>query len=287
LVSRGKVRDIYEIEDKLLFVATDRISAFDVVMKSGIDGKGKILTQLSCFWFDLLKDVVPNHLITADFDRMPAVVHEYRDQLEGRSLLVRKLSILPVESIVRGYITGSALSEYKQTGTVCGIPLPPGLVESQKLECPLFTPSTKAELGNHDENINPSKRTQFNSVYEIIGQEMTQTMARISIELYEKAQEYAWTKGIIIADTKFEFGLDENGQLVLADEILTPDSSRFWPRKEYQAGKSVPSFDKQFLRDYLSSVSFDKQNGIELPQNVISNTMERYVQVFDILTNKS
>ncbi len=287
MVSRGKVRDIYEIEDKLLFVATDRISAFDVVMKSGIDGKGKILTQLSCFWFDLLKDVVPNHLITADFDRMPAVVHEYRDQLEGRSLLVRKLSILPVESIVRGYITGSALSEYKQTGTVCGIPLPPGLVESQKLECPLFTPSTKAELGNHDENINPSKRTQFNSVYEIIGQEMTQTMARISIELYEKAQEYAWTKGIIIADTKFEFGLDENGQLVLADEILTPDSSRFWPRKEYQAGKSVPSFDKQFLRDYLSSVSFDKQNGIELPQNVISNTMERYVQVFDILTNKS
>jgi phosphoribosylaminoimidazole-succinocarboxamide synthase len=287
LVSRGKVRDIYEIEDKLLFVATDRISAFDVIMKSGIDGKGKILTQLSCFWFDLLKDVVPNHLITADFDRMPAVVHEYRDQLEGRSLLVRKLSILPVESIVRGYITGSALSEYKQTGTVCGIPLPPGLVESQKLECPLFTPSTKAELGNHDENINPSKRTQFNSVYEIIGQEMTQNMARISIELYEKAQEYARTKGIIIADTKFEFGLDENGQLVLADEILTPDSSRFWPRKEYQAGKSVPSFDKQFLRDYLSSVSFDKQNGIELPQNVISNTMERYVQVFDILTNKS
>jgi phosphoribosylaminoimidazole-succinocarboxamide synthase len=287
LVSRGKVRDIYEIEDKLLFVATDRISAFDVIMKSGIDGKGKILTQLSCFWFDLLKDVVPNHLITADFDQMPAVVHEYRDQLEGRSLLVRKLSILPVESIVRGYITGSALSEYKQTGTVCGIPLPPGLVESQKLECPLFTPSTKAELGNHDENINPSKRTQFNSVYEIIGQEMTQTMARISIELYEKAQEYAWTKGIIIADTKFEFGLDESGQLVLADEILTPDSSRFWPRKEYQAGKSVPSFDKQFLRDYLSSVSFDKQNGIELPQNVISNTMERYVQVFDILTNKS
>ncbi|KAL2917332.1 Bifunctional purine biosynthetic protein ade1 [Polyrhizophydium stewartii] len=281
LLARGKVRDIYEVDEhSLLFVATDRISAFDVIMKSGIAGKGKILTQVSEFWFDLLKDVVPNHVITTDIAKMPAAVQKYRDQLEHRSLLVRKLRILPVEAIVRGYITGSAMSEYKKKGTVCDIPLPAGLVEAQELPAPLFTPSTKAELGDHDENIHPDKLPA------IVGERYAKEIAETAVRVYAKAREYAKSRGIIIADTKFEFGVTEAGELVLADEVLTPDSSRFWPADKYAVGKTQPSFDKQYLRDYLESIHFDKKTGVELPQIVIDNTIAKYVEVFKILSGK-
>ncbi|KAG0166660.1 Bifunctional purine biosynthetic protein ade1 [Apophysomyces sp. BC1034] len=282
LVARGKVRDLYEVDAKsLLFVATDRISAFDVIMKNAIPGKGKILTQVSLFWFDLLKDVLPNHLITADFDAMPANVQKYRDQLEGRSILVKKMRVLPVEAIVRGYITGSGWAEYKRKGTICDIPLPAGLVESQKLPEVLFTPSTKAEIGDHDENIHPSKMA------EILGsQALADQITKAAIDLYTKASEYAATKGIIIADTKFEFGLDEDNSLVVVDEVLTPDSSRFWPANKYQAGGSQESFDKQFLRNYLESIDFDKKTSIELPAEVTKNTLDKYKEAYLLLTGK-
>ncbi|KAL1922515.1 uncharacterized protein VTP21DRAFT_10054 [Calcarisporiella thermophila] len=281
LVARGKVRDVYKVdEESLLFVATDRLSAFDVVMKNGIPGKGKILTQISVFWFNLLKDIVPNHLITADFDSMPENVKIYRDQLEGRSLLVKRLKVFPVEAIVRGYIAGSAWKEYKERGTVCNIPLPDGLQESQELESPLFTPSTKAEIGQHDENIHPSK------VKDIVGEKSADTISKISLELYTKAREYAKSRGIIIADTKFEFGSDAEGNVVLVDEILTPDSSRFWPSKTYEVGKSQDSFDKQYVRNYLESISFDKTSAIELPQDVADNTLMKYIEAFELLTGK-
>ncbi|EGF78924.1 hypothetical protein BATDEDRAFT_90103 [Batrachochytrium dendrobatidis JAM81] len=280
-IARGKVRDIYEVDEhSLLFVATDRISAFDVIMKSGIAGKGKILTQISEFWFELLKETIPNHTITCNIDQMPDSVQKYRDQLQGRSMLVRKLRILPVEAIVRGYITGSAMSEYKTKGTVCDISLPSGLVESQQLPEILFTPSTKAELGDHDENIHPDKLAA------IIGDRYSKEVAAASLKIYKKASEYAQSKGIIIADTKVEFGVNEAGDLILADEVLTPDSSRFWPAKEYKAGKSQPSFDKQYLRDYLSSINFDKKNGVKLPQTVMDNTLSKYIQVYKTLTGK-
>lgn len=218
LVARGKVRDLYEVDDKsLLFVATDRLSAFDVIMQNPISGKGKVLTSLSLFWFDLLKDVLPNHLITADFDQMPAAVQKYREQLEGRSILVKKMRVLPIEAIVRGYITGSGWKEYQKKGTICDISLPAGLVESQKLPEVLFTPSTKADIGDHDENIHPSKMA------EILGDKvLADKITEAAVALYTKASDYAATKGIIIADTKFEFGLDENNELVLVDEVLTP-----------------------------------------------------------------
>ncbi|KAG0748364.1 hypothetical protein G6F62_008674 [Rhizopus arrhizus] len=284
LIARGKVRDLYDVDEKsLLFVATDRISAFDVIMKNTIPGKGKILTEISLFWFDLLKDVLPNHLITANFDEMPEHIQKYRQQLEGRSILVKKMKVLPIEAIVRGYITGSGLSEYKKKGTICDIPLPEGLVDSQKLPQVLFTPSTKAEIGDHgmNENIHPSK------MIDILGDKaLADKVAQSAIELYTKASEYAAKKGIIIADTKFEFGLDENNQLVLVDEVLTPDSSRFWPANKYQAGRTQDSFDKQFLRNYLESIQFDKKTSIELPEDVIQNTLEKYKEAFFLLTGK-
>ncbi len=280
LLARGKVRDVYQIdEQQLLFVASDRISAFDVVMKNGIPGKGRILTQLSLFWFELLKDVCPNHLITADLARMPERVQRYREQLEGRTMLVRRLTILPVEAIVRGYLTGSGLKEYKAKGTVCSIPLPTGLVESSKLPEPLFTPSTKAEIGKHDENIHPDMAAS------IVGQGYADQMRNLSVMLYTKARDYAATRGIIIADTKFEFGTDAANRVVLADEVLTPDSSRFWPASAYRAGVVQDSFDKQFLRNYLESIRFDKNGqGIELPSEVVQSTRAKYVEAFRLLT---
>ncbi|KAI7899816.1 phosphoribosylaminoimidazole-succinocarboxamide synthase [Cokeromyces recurvatus] len=282
LIARGKVRDLYEVDEKsLLFVATDRISAFDVIMKNVVPGKGKILTEISLFWFNLLKDVLPNHLITSNFDEMPEKVQKYRDQLEGRSILVKKLRVLPIEAIVRGYITGSGWAEYKKKGTICDIPLPEGLVESQKLPKVLFTPSTKAENGLHDENIHPSK------MVDILGdEELANKITKSAIELYTKASEYAAKKGIIIADTKFEFGLDENNNLILVDEVLTPDSSRFWPANNYEAGRTQDNFDKQFLRNYLESIHFDKRTSIEVPSDVIEKTLARYKEAFLLLTGK-
>jgi len=281
LLSRGKVRDVYHVDSSsLLFVASDRISAFDVIMKNGVPGKGKILTQLSLFWFDLLKDVIPNHLITANIDEMPESVRKHRDQLEGRCMLVKKLQILKIEAIVRGYISGSGWKEYQKSGTICNIQLPAGLKESEKLEFPLFTPSTKADIGEHDQNIHPDKAA------EIIGKEKAEIVAKSAVELYSKARDYAAGKGIIIADTKFEFGVDENGRVILADEVLTPDSSRFWPASTYEVGRGQNSFDKQYLRDYLISVNFDMKNGIELPEDVIKNTQAKYIEVFRILTGR-
>ena len=281
LLARGKVRDVYEVDaDQLLFVASDRISAFDVVMANGIPGKGKLLTQLSLFWFDLLKGVCPHHLITADVAKMPAVVQQYREQLEGRTMLVRRLKILPVEAIVRGYLTGSSLKEYKKSQTVCSIPLPAGLVESSKLAEPLYTPSTKAEIGAHDENIHPDQAAK------LIG-DKAETVKTLAIKLYSTARDYAATHGIIIADTKFEFGTDASGKVILADEVLTPDSSRFWPAKEYKPGVVQNSFDKQYLRDYLEKIKFDKNGkGIELPKDVVEKTLTKYVEAFRLLTGK-
>ncbi|TPX34250.1 phosphoribosylaminoimidazolesuccinocarboxamide synthase [Synchytrium microbalum] len=280
LLARGKVRDIYEVDDKsLLFVATDRLSAFDVIMKNGIPGKGKILTQMSAFWFDYLKDVAPNHVITWHVDEMPESVRKYKDQLEGRSMLVKKLKILPVEAIVRGYIAGSGWIEYQKKGTVCDIPLPAGMKECDIMPTPLFTPSTKAELGDHDENIHPDK------LNDIIGADYAKKVATLAVAIYSKARDYAKTKGIILADTKFEFGLDESGTVVLADEVLTPDSSRYWPADQYEPGKSQPSFDKQFVRDYLNSINFDKSKGIELPDSVVQGTLVKYLEAYTILTD--
>ncbi|KAI8799800.1 hypothetical protein BJ742DRAFT_844370 [Cladochytrium replicatum] len=282
LLARGKVRDIYEVDDKtLLFVATDRISAFDVIMTNGIPGKGKILTQISTFWFYLLKDVIPSHVVTATVDEMKDErIQKYRDQLAGRSMLVKKLKILPVEAIVRGYITGSGWVEYQKKGTVCDLPLPPNLQDCDRLPQTIFTPSTKAELGEHDENIHPSKLTG------IIGENYARQVADLSVRIYETARDYAQTKGIIIADTKFEFGVDENGHVVLADEVLTPDSSRFWPADVYKPGQQQPSFDKQFVRNYLLSINFDKKTPVELPAEVTEKTMDKYVEAYRILTGK-
>ncbi|KAJ2806879.1 Bifunctional purine biosynthetic protein ade1 [Coemansia guatemalensis] len=279
LLARGKVRDLYEVDaDTLLFVATDRISAYDVIMKSAVSGKGKILTQISVFWFNYLKDVVANHLITADIDEMPPSVQQYRDQLHGRSLLVKKVEVLPIEAIVRGYITGSGWKEYQKSGTVCGIELAPGLRESQKLPAPLFTPSTKAEYGDHDENIHPDKCA------EIIGQQRAEQVSNAAVKLYSKAAEYAAGKGIVIADTKFEFGVDKNGDIVLIDEALTPDSSRFWPSSTYKVGKAQDSYDKQYLRDYLTSIDFDMKTQIDLPPTVLDNTLKKYIEAYVKLT---
>ncbi|KAJ2753996.1 Bifunctional purine biosynthetic protein ade1 [Coemansia sp. BCRC 34490] len=279
LVARGKVRDLYEVDEAtLLFVATDRISAYDVIMTTPVAGKGKILTQVSVFWFDHLKDVVPNHLITANIDDMPASVQKYRDQLAGRSLLVKKVEVLPIEAIVRGYITGSGWKEYKSKGTVCDIKLPDGLRESQKLPHALFTPSTKADYGDHDENIHPDKCAQ------IIGKSRADEMARVATALYSKAAEFAAGKGIIIADTKFEFGIDAAGNIMLIDEALTPDSSRFWPAALYKVGRPQESYDKQYLRDYLTSIDFDMRSPIDLPPTVLDNTLKKYIEAYVKLT---
>lgn len=281
LLHRGKVRDMYEIPghgDKLLMVATDRISAYDVVMNEPIPDKGKILTTLSLFWFDLLGDILPNHLITAEVDKYPAACHRYRDQLEGRSMLVRRTKVLPVECIVRGYLSGSFWNAYRKDPTVCGFQLPPGMRESDKFPTPLFTPSTKADLGAHDENISIAR------MKDILGHKLAERMAAVCVQLYEKAADYARTKGIIIADTKFELGMAD-GELILIDEVLTPDSSRFWPLNEYEPGRSQPSFDKQFLRDYLSSLDWDKTPPPPpLPQEILDKTRARYEEALNTIT---
>lgn len=274
LLHRGKVRDLYAIpghEDKLLLVASDRISAYDVVMNEPVPGKGAVLTRLSLFWFRLLADIVPNHLLSAEVDEYPAICHPYREQLAGRSMLVRRARVLPVECIVRGYISGSFWSAYCKNTTVCGFALPAGLRESDRLERPLFTPSTKADQGQHDENISLAR------LEEIIGVELARQVADISVRLYQKAADYARGRGIIIADTKFELALTDAGELLLVDEVLTPDSSRFWPLDQYAPGQGQPSFDKQFLRDYLSSLSWNKQPPPPpLPQDILDKTRIRY-----------
>ncbi len=275
-ISSGKVREIYEIDDdKLLLVVSDRISAFDVILPAKIQNKGQVLNQISEFWFDLVKDIIPNHIISTNIKDFP---EEFQTkEFEGRSMLVKKLKMLPVECIVRGYITGSGWSSYKKDGTVCGIKLPEGLQESQKLPEPIFTPTTKAQEG-HDENIS------FEEVCNLIGEDLAKEVRQKTIEVYSKCAEYALSKGIIIADTKFEFGIDENGKLVLADEVLTPDSSRFWPAKEYKVGKSQKSFDKQYMRDWLKETSWDAANPTPIPEDVVSTTRSKYIEAYEMLT---
>ena len=270
LVHRGKVRDLYEVDDKLLMVATDRISAFDVVMDDPIPNKGKVLTELSLFWFDFLCDILPNHLITADVGKYPYACQPYLEELRHRSMLVKKAKPLPIECIVRGYLSGSFWKAYQKDTTVCDFPLPPGMVESDKFDKPLFTPSTKAEQGEHDENISIAK------MEELVGKDEAAKIIEVCIELYQKAADYALSKGIIIADTKFELGWFE-GELILIDEVLTPDSSRFWPLDQYTPGTGQPSFDKQFLRDYLTTLDWDKKPPAPpLPEEILIKTGARY-----------
>lgn len=278
-ISSGKVREIYAVDDdKLMMVVSDRISAYDFIMPTLIPNKGQILNQISAFWFDFVKDIIPNHIITTDSNKFP---EEFKsDEFKGRSMLVRKLKMLPVECIVRGYITGSGWSSYKEDGTICGIKLPDGLKESQKLDTPIFTPSTKADLGAHDENIS------FEKTCEILGKELAQKVKEKTIEIYTKCAEYALSKGIIIADTKFEFGLDENGELVLADEVLTPDSSRFWPASGYEVGKGQDSFDKQYLRNWLTDNGYRNNPPQSLPQEVVDTTRAKYIEAYKMLTGK-
>lgn len=277
-ISSGKVREIYEVDDdKLLLVVSDRISAFDVILPAKIENKGQVLNQISEFWFNLVKDVIPNHIISTNTKDFP---EEFQSkEFEGRSMLVKKLKMLPVECIVRGYITGSGWSSYKKDGTVCGIKLPEGLQESEKLPEPIFTPTTKAQEG-HDENIS------FEEVCKLIGENLAKEVREKTIEIYSKCADYALSKGIIIADTKFEFGLDENGKLVLADEVLTPDSSRFWPAKDYEVGRSQKSFDKQYMRDWLKETSWDATNPTPIPEDVISTTRAKYIEAYEMLTGK-
>jgi len=280
LLHRGKVRDLYEVEDMLLMVATDRISAFDVVMDRPIPNKGRVLTGLSLFWFDYLQDVLPNHLISADVSDYPSVCKPYSEVLTGRSMLVKKAKPLPVECIVRGYLSGSFWSAYKKNTNVCGFALPAGMQESEKFPAPIFTPSTKAELGVHDENISLAR------MEELLGRETTGRVVESCIKLYQKAADFALSRGIIIADTKFELGWHE-GQLILIDEVLTPDSSRFWPQDQYVVGKGQPSFDKQFLRDYLSSLDWDKTPPPPpLPNDIIEKTGARYLEAIERITGK-
>ncbi len=279
LLARGKVRDVYEVdEEHLLFVATDRISAFDVVMTNGIPGKGILLTQISRFWFEWLGDAIPHHLVTSEVSEMPANVQPYRDQLEGRSMLVRRLTILPVEAIVRGYLAGSGWVSYQKEGTVCDIPLPGGLKQCEKLPAPLYTPSTKAAFGSHDMNIPPSEAVR------ILGEEHASKVEELAVDLYQRASDYAAERGILLADTKFEFGTNEAGEVVLGDEILTPDSSRFWPADEYEPGRDQASFDKQFVRNYLLSINFDKETPVELPEDVMEGTLRKYREAYERLT---
>jgi phosphoribosylaminoimidazole-succinocarboxamide synthase len=280
LWKRGKVRDVYEVGDKLLLIATDRLSAFDVVLPSGIPGKGVLLTQMSLFWFELLKDVVPHHVVSADVSDYPDELKPFRDQLEGRSMLVHRTDVLPIECVVRGYIVGSGWKDYKKTGAICGIALPAGLRESDRLEPPIFTPATKAETG-HDENIS------FETMTETVGPDRAAEARRVSLEIYERARAHAEARGIIVADTKFEFGI-RDGRLIWIDEALTPDSSRFWPRDVYAPGRSQPSFDKQFVRDYLETLDWDKQPpGPELPPEVVARTVEKYVEAFERLRGEA
>ncbi|MBS0012967.1 MAG: phosphoribosylaminoimidazolesuccinocarboxamide synthase [Desulfobacterales bacterium] len=278
---RGKVRDVYDLDDRLLMVATDRISAFDVIMQDPVPGKGSILTRISLFWFDIISSIIDNHLIASDVDQYPQICRQYRDELEGRSMLVKKTRPLPVECVVRGYISGSGWKSYQKTGEVCGIRLPDGLGESDRLPEPIFTPSTKAELGEHDINIS------YEHMVDLIGTERAQQVRDLSLEIYQKGAEIAEKSGIIIADTKFEFGEDENG-LILIDEVLTPDSSRFWPKATYQPGGPQASFDKQYLRDYLNSVDWDKTPPPpRLPAEVIENTRSKYQEALQALVGQT
>ncbi len=282
LLHRGKVRDIYDIDaDTMLLIATDRLSAFDVILPTPIAGKGVILTEIANFWFERLKHVVPNHLTGTDPDSVVSDVAE-KAQLGKRALVVKKLKPLPIEAIVRGYLAGSGWKEYKASGTVCGIPLPAGLEEASKLPEPIFTPSSKADVGDHDENITLEKCAQ------LLGQALADKVARVSVRLYKEAAEYALTRGIIIADTKFEFGLDAAGELYVIDEVLTPDSSRFWPADQYVVGNNPPSFDKQYVRDWLEASGWNKvAPGPELPAEVASRTGEKYHEAYTRLTGET
>jgi phosphoribosylaminoimidazole-succinocarboxamide synthase len=279
LRGRGKVRDIYEIGPDLLIVASDRISAFDYVLSPGIPRKGEVLNKISLFWFDFLRDMVPNHVITADVDAYPAELRPFKAQLAGRSVLVRRADMVQVECVARGYLSGSGWKEYRQTGAVCGIPLPSGLRESDRLPEPIFTPATKADTG-HDENI------PFRRVVDFVGADVAARLRDLTLAIYRKAAEYAETRGIIVADTKFEFGFVD-GQMVIADEVLTPDSSRFWPRDHYQPGGPQPSYDKQFVRDYLESIRWNKQPPAPvLPDEVVQRTSDKYVEAYRLLTGR-
>ena len=280
LLGRGKVRDLYAVDGALLLVATDRISAFDHVLGSPIPGKGKVLTQISLFWFDLLRDVVPNHLITAEVKDFPAALQPYADQLESRSMLVRRAEMFPVECVVRGYLTGSGWKEYQASGTVCGIVLPAGLKDGSRLPEALFTPSTKAEGGAHDENIS------FQAATELVGEINAAELRRLTLEIYKKAAAHAEKRGLILADTKFEFGRTTDG-ILLADEVLTPDSSRFWDGSLWKPGGAQPSFDKQYVRDYLEAIHWNKQAPAPaLPEEVVERTQAKYLEAFHRLTGR-
>jgi phosphoribosylaminoimidazole-succinocarboxamide synthase len=278
-VGRGKVRDIYSVDERLVIVATDRISAFDYILATGIPDKGRVLTQLSIFWFDFLRELTPTHFLSANVDEYPAPLPEFRDQLEGRSMLVKRAEMVQIECVARGYISGSGWKEYRQQGTVCGIKLPAGLQESDKLPEPIFTPATKAQSG-HDENVS------FEHVVSLIGEDLARRLRDLTLNIYHRAAQYAETKGIIIADTKFEFGF-VGSELVLGDEVLTPDSSRFWPAETYKPGGAQYSFDKQFVRDYLESIHWNKQPPAPpLPAEVAAKTGEKYRQAYRVLTGR-
>ncbi len=280
LKGRGKVRDIYDLGDRLLIVATDRISAFDVVMPNPIPDKGKVLTQLSKFWFDMTKGIVPNHIISTDVRDFPEECRSYQEILRDRSMLVVKTQPLPIECVVRGYLSGSGWEEYRKTGEVCGIQLPKGLAESSKLEEPIFTPATKEEIGLHDENI------PFERVDTIVGKELAQRLKFLSLAIYKKARDFAEGKGILIADTKMEFGV-KDGRLLLIDELFTPDSSRFWPKDDYRPGGSQKSFDKQFLRDYLLSIRWNKNPPApQLPEEIVRKTRGKYLEAYERLVGR-
>ncbi len=281
-IKEGKVREVYDAGDSIIMVATDRISAFDVILKNKIVNKGAVLTQMSKFWFDYTSDIIENHMISTDVNDMPEFFRN--DDFKGKSMKVKKLEMLPIECIVRGYITGSGWASYQENGLVCGIKLPEGLKESDKLPEPIYTPSTKAEIGDHDENISFEKSIEvLEKVYPGKGEEYATAIKDYTIALYKKCAEYALSRGIIIADTKFEFGLDENGKVVLADEMLTPDSSRFWPLEGYESGHGQPSFDKQFVRDWLKA---NPESDYLLPQDVIDKTIDKYLEAYKLLTGK-
>jgi phosphoribosylaminoimidazole-succinocarboxamide synthase len=280
LIGRGKVRDLYAVGDDLLLVATDRISAFDHVLGSGIPGKGKILTQISLFWFDLLEEIVPNHLIAAEVSQFPAELQSYADQLEGRSMLVKRATMFPVECVARGYLAGSGWKEYQSTGEVCGIPLPEGLKDGSKLPEPIYTPATKSQDGAHDENIS------YAAMEAVVGTADAAELRRLTLALYRRAADHAGGRGLILADTKFEFGLT-GGRIVLGDEVLTPDSSRFWDAAAWSPGGAQPSFDKQFVRDYLEGVRWNKQAPAPaLPDEVVERTQAKYLEAFRLLTGR-
>lgn len=282
-VKEGKVREIYDLDDKLIMVATDRISAFDVILHNQITDKGRVLTQMSKFWFDLTKDVIPNDLISVDNKEMPEFFQ--KPEFDGRATLCKKLTMIPIECIVRGYITGSGWENYKKDGTICGLKLPEGLVECQKLPEPLYTPSTKADLGDHDENINFEQSIEvLEKAFPGKGKEIATKIKDATLAVYKKCADYALSKGIIIADTKFEFGLDENGEVVLADEVLTPDSSRFWRLDKYKEGQGQESFDKQFVRNWLKA---NPDNNATLPQDIVDKTVDLYKEAYTMLTGKT